>query len=219
MKRLFLIGLLGCLVIGLLGVAAYAQFSFYLIDNFESGEFAEGSKWWKFGEIKVKVISNPTLEGKDLIAESCGEYALNISGAAKDWYIGGMGTDLGIDASTYSRFQVDVSGGPNAKGKLVIEFFDDDNQNHVVEQDPTKNYEPVKDDKWVAEINILGEGFTRTSIPFTAFKDVNPGVGDDIWNPNQANGSGGLLKFQLVLISTEKQAELDFDIDNILLTY
>jgi len=211
--------LLACLVVGLLGTGALAQFSFYLVDNFEGGEFSEGSKWWRFGDIQVKIVSNPTLEGKDLIAESCGEYSLNISGEAKDWYVGGMGTDLGIDASTYSRFQVDISGRPQAKGKLVIEFFDDDNQNYTIEQDPEKNYEPVSDDKWVAEINILGNGFTRTSIPFTAFKDVNPGIGDDIWNPDQADGSGGLLKFQLVLISTEKQGNLEFDIDNLLLTY
>jgi hypothetical protein len=71
----------------------------------------------------------------------------------------------------------------------------------------------------VAEINIQGKGWTRVSIPFTAFRDVNPGVGDDQWNPDQKDGSGGLLKMQLVAITEQRQGKVDFKIDNLLLTY
>ena len=215
MKKIFLVT--GLII--LTASTVLAQFSFYLIDNFESGEFTEGPKWWRFGSLKAQLVKNPSPEARDLIAESCGEYALNFKGETKDWYVGGIGTDLNIDASKYSRFQIDIDGNEQWQGKLIIELFDDDNNNYSIEQDAKKNYTPVFDDKWVAEVNIQGRGFTRTSIPFTAFHDVNPGVGDDLWNPSQDNGSGGLLKLQLVAISAEQQGEIDFKIDNLLLTY
>jgi len=199
--------------------AVFPQFSFYLVDNFEDGDYSSGPKWWGFGELKTKVVSNPPLETKDLIAESCGDYALNLCGESKQWYVGGVGTDLSVDASEFSRFQIDVNGDGEGKGRLKIELFDDDNMNYSLEQDPQKNYDPIHDDKWVAEVSIQGKGFIRTSIPFSAFRDANPGVGDDIWNPDQKDGSGGLLKMQLVAISETEQGKVDFSIDNLLLTY
>jgi hypothetical protein len=213
-KVLFLIGflLLGAMV-------GLAQFSFYLIDNYESGEFAEGAKWWRFGDIKVQLTKNPTVEGRDLIAESCGDYSLSFTGSSKDWYVGGIGTDLGVDASKYSRFQIDIYGSNEYRGKLVVELFDDDNGNYTIEQDSKNNYSPLYDDKYIAEITVQGKGWTRISIPFTAFHDVNPGVGNDKWDPDQNNSSGGLLKLQLVAITEQQQGKVDFKIDNLLLTY
>jgi hypothetical protein len=207
-----------CLILWI-SSAAFAQFSFYLIENFEGGADSFGSKWWRFGDLKAEIVKNPSPEANDLIAASCGEYSLNLTGETRDWYVGGIGTNLSVDASNYSRFQVDVYGNDLKRGKLVIELFDDDNQNYSIEQDPKKNYEPIYDDKWVAEVNILGRGFTRVSIPFTAFRDVNPGVGDDIWNPFQKDGSGGLLKLQLVAITERQVGAMNFRIDDLLLTY
>jgi len=197
---------------------AVAQFSFHLIDNFESGRF-DRSKWWRFGELDVSVSGNPSAEGRDLIAESCGQYSLSLNGSSDDWYVGGVGTDLDVDGTNFSRFQIDVYGSQDNRGKVIIELFEDDNQNYTIEQDAQKNYVPVHDDKWVTEINILGKGFTRVSIPFTAFRDDNPGVGDDTWNPGRENGSGGLLKLQVVAISEKKSGKADFRVDNLLLTY
>jgi len=205
-------------IVMLFSTASFSQFSFYLIDNFESGKF-EQSKWWSFGTLEEKIVKNAPHEGRDLIAESCGEYSLGMSGKAKDWYVGGIGTDLSVDATQFSRFQLDIYGSFEAGGKLIIELFDDDNSNYTIEQDPQKNFEPVKDDKFVAEVNILGNGFTLVSIPFSAFHDVNPGVGNDKWDPNQENGSGGLLKLQLVAIAGKEDANVTFRIDNLLLTY
>jgi hypothetical protein len=88
-----------------------------------------------------------------------------------------------------------------------------------LEQDSTKGWIPTQDDKWSAEINILGEGFTRISIPFSAFVDENPGVGDDRWNPNKQGDSGGLLKVQFIAIADKADGEVDFNLDNILFTY
>jgi hypothetical protein len=215
MKK-FLLGML--LSLGLASTV-FSQFSFHLVDNFESGKFAEGSKWWVFGNIKGKIVKNVPLKVKDLIAQSCGDYALNVSGKSSDWYVGGLGADIGIDASEFSRFQIDVSGDPLIKGKLIIELLEDDNGNFTIEQDPKNNYEPTKDDKWVAEVKILGKGFTRTSIPFTAFRDANPNIGDGKWNPDQQGGSGGLLKLQLIFVTDEKKGDVDVNLDNILITY
>jgi len=175
-------------IVFMLGTLAVSQFSFYPIDNFENGKFAEGAKWWRFGDLKVEAVKNVYAEQPpDLIAESCGEYALQLKGQTNDWYVGGIGTELGLDASSYSRFQIDVYGDNIWQGKLKVEFFEDDNGNYNIEQDPQNQYEPVFDDKWVVEIQIQGEGYTRVSIPFSAFRDVNPKVGDDIWNPDQKN--------------------------------
>lgn len=199
--------------------ASWAQFSFHLIDNFEDGDFSADPKWWRFGDVKAEVLKNPKSDTRDLIAESCGDYSLNMSGSTNNWYIGGIGTDIGVDGSRFSRFQMDVYGDEKNAGKIKIELFDDDNNNYTIEQDPRNGYEAVHDDKWVAEVNVLGKGFTRISIPFSAFKDANPNVGDGIWNPNQENGSGGLMKMQLVLITEKQVGELNCSVDNLLLTY
>ncbi|MFH1826330.1 MAG: hypothetical protein ABH823_03455 [bacterium] len=213
-KLLIILGVIACLS----GISA-AQFTFYLIDNFEDGNISAGPKWWQFGGIKAEVVKNAAVEKRDLIAESCGDYSLKLVGSTQDWYIGGIGSDLGVDAQTFARFQIDIDGTNDSSGTLKIELFDDDNLNYSIEQDPQHDYDPVYDDRFVAEIKVQGEGFTRISIPFTAFKDTNPGVGDDIWNPNQEDGSGGLLKMQLVAIGQTKVSSVDFNIDNLLLTY
>lgn len=213
-KYLLIIG-----IILLFASHAFSQFSFYLIDNFEDGDFSSEPKWWRFGNLKIEAVKNASPEARDLIADSCGDYAVHIAGKTDNWYVGGIGTDLGVDASRYSRFQIDIYGDKNWRGKLIIELFEDDNLNYSIEQDPQKNYEPIYDDKWTAEVYIQGEGFTRTSIPFTAFKDANPGVGDDIWNPDEKNDSGGLLKLQLVAITEQQKGSVNFSLDNLLLTY
>lgn len=201
----------------LLVLAVRAEFSFYLIDNFETGK---ADKWYHFGNLETTVEKNPSLEAgvQDTIAESCGDYALKLRGKADHWYVGGIGTDLYADAGPFSRFQMDVYGS-GTSGKIKIELFDDDNGNYSLEQDPAKNWLATKDDKWVAEVPVLAKGFTRVSIPFSAFKLENPGSGDGSWNPDHKNGSGGLLKIQLVLLTEKETGEVEASVDNILLTY
>jgi len=215
MKKIVLIS--ACLI--LLSATAMSQFSFYLIDNFEDGDITSSPRWWQFGEIEVSIVPNPVAADKDLIAESCGMFSLNMSGSTNDYYVGGIGSDIGVDANDFSRFQIDVYGNQPGGAILKIELFDDDNNNYSIEQNPDNDYNPFFDDKLEAKIFIQGQGFTRTSIPFSAFVDANPGVGDDIWNPGQDNGSGGLMKIQLVAITEQQHGSLDFNIDNLLLTY
>ncbi|OGB89192.1 hypothetical protein A2625_02610 [candidate division WOR-1 bacterium RIFCSPHIGHO2_01_FULL_53_15] len=201
----------------LLAVSAGAEFSFYLIDNFESGQ---AGKWYRFGGLETTVERNPSSEAdsQDTIAESCGDFALKLKSRAAHWFAGGIGTDIYADASSFSRFQMDIFGS-GAGGKIKIEVFDDDNDNYSLEQDPSKNWLATKDDKWVAEVPILGKGFTRVSIPFSALKLENPVSGDGLWNPDHKNGSGGLLKVQFVLLTDRETGEVEAGIDNILLTY
>lgn len=213
MQRLRWIPVLIVLVLILTSQISRGDLTFYLVDNFESGE---AGKWFSFGNVKVAVAANPIKNSKDLIAESCGSYVLNISGATNDWYVGGMGTDLSIDASQYSRLQLDIYGSLNY-GKLKIELYDDDNNSSQIEQD--KNWQPLYDDKLAVEIPILGPGFTRISIPFSAFVDENPGIGDDKWNPTTKSGSAGLVRVQMGFITKEKVGKVDVSLDNILLTY
>ncbi|MFA5034520.1 MAG: hypothetical protein WC500_01885 [Candidatus Margulisiibacteriota bacterium] len=196
-------------------VAAEAELSFYMIDNFETGKF---DKWYKFGGMATRVVENGTPEVKDTITESCGDYSLDLKGNSTNYYVGGIGIDLNVDATPFTRLQVDVYG-LTGEGKIKIELFDDDNGNYVLEQDSAKDWTPMKDDKWVAEVPVLGKGFTRVSIPFTAFRLENPGAGDGIWNPNQLNGSGGLLKIQMIMLTNQPKGEIEARIDNILLTY
>jgi len=199
----------------LLGSAVLAEFSFLLVDNFESGS---ADKWYKFGSVELSVVKNASTEARDSVAESCGDYSLLLKGRTDNWYVGGIGTDLRVDASPFSRLQIDVYGS-DAGGTLKVELFDDDAGSPNVELDASKDYIPTKDDKWVAAVPIAGKGFTRISIPFSAFKLDNPGVGDGIWNVDQKNGKYGLLKIQLVLLAATQKGSAEARIDNILLTY
>jgi len=52
--------LVGLVLGALLSGAALAQFSFYLIDNFEDGDHTESPKWWSFGDLKAEVTRNPS---------------------------------------------------------------------------------------------------------------------------------------------------------------
>lgn len=209
--------LIGLVFLAALAVVVRAEFTFYLIDNFENGR---ADKWYRFGEAKMTVERNPSLEAgaRDAIAESCGEYALKLKSRSVNWFAGGIGTDLNVDASGFTRLQLDICGS-DKRGKIKIEVFDDDNNNLALEQDAAKDWLATKDDKWVAEVPILGKGFTRISIPFSAFKLENPGSGDGVWNPDQRNGSGGLLKVQLILLTDKPEGEVETSIDNLLLTY
>jgi len=199
----------------LMGAASWGLLTFFLVDNFEDQSF---SKWFQFDNVELSLYEIPKSEKKDLVLESCGDYALQIKGSASDWYVGGVGTDFNLDASSYSRLQFDMYGS-SPGGKVKIELIEDDNGNSKIEQDSSRNWELTADDKWEVEVPILKEGFTRYSIPFSAFTDGNPGVGDSIFNPDQENGSGGILRVQLIFIAAKQKGDVDVKIDNVIFTY
>ena len=194
MKRLGLgLGLLLVLV-----VAAYAQLTFFMIDNFEDGAV---TKWYMFDNIKPVVVENPAKADNDSVGDACGEKSLNISGHADNWYVGGMGTILDLDGSAYTRFNVDVFGSKK-KGKIKIELFE------------RKSAAGTDEAKWIAEIPVLGDGFTRYSIPLSSFS-----TDDDkkiVFHPK--NG-GKISKMQLIYIAASEKADIDLTVDNLIFTF
>lgn len=194
----------------------------FLIDDFESGSIKQPREWWTFELAKVDTAANKELTaGDSKIAGLVGKYSLLLSGTAKNWYGGGCGTYIakeGLDLARYSYFQADIYGTGPASGSLKVELVDDDNNNWQAEQDPAKNYALTKDDKYTYEIKVDWTGWKRVSIPLADFTDENPMVGDDIWNPQQLNGSGGLLQLQFICLGSSDKGKINFNADNIALT-
>jgi len=186
----------------------------YVIANFENGNITS-PEWWKFDSVTVTIAKNAKLTAGDKkVSKEVGKYSLNIKGKATNWYAGGCGTFVAnpkIDFSKYSAIRIDVYGTGKDSGKMQVEVYDDDNGSGQLEQDKNKNYAPIADDKFSYQMPVDWKGWKRVVIPFNEFDDVNPGVGDDIWNP----GVGGLLQVQVIAISSKKVGNCDFFVDNI----
>jgi len=180
----------------------------YLIDKFDDGNFNENPEWFVFDNIVPSVVINSVLSKNKV---EVAEYSLNITGAAKSWYVGGMGTVLGIDATPYDSFDVNVYSNGEGSGLLKVELYDDDNLNDKVEVD--KNWKPTEDDLWVYELKIDWKGWKHISIPFADF--VNQGRGNGIFDPNLKEGSSGLNKIQLIVVANSEDGNVDFNLDTI----
>ncbi|KAF0134855.1 MAG: hypothetical protein FD145_423 [Candidatus Saganbacteria bacterium] len=167
----------------------------YMLDNFEDGLIKKDPAWFEFDGVKLEVCEN----------------ALSVSGFAKNWYIGGIGTDLAKDLSRFKTFEMDVYGYGDASGKIKVELYDDDNGNDKIETD--KKWKPTNDDLWTSEINIDWYGAKHVSIPFSEFKCE--GKGNKIWDPNFENNSKGIIKLQLIFLSSTKVGDINCSIDNI----
>jgi hypothetical protein len=187
------------------------------IDNFESGSLKAPRDWWVF-DVKAEIVSTDLLKAGESL--DVGLKSLFLSGPATSFYVGGMGTYLakeGQDLSKYNAIQVDIYGAGADSGSLKIELYDDDNGNWQIEQDKTRNFASLYDDKWGYEVKIDWNGWKRVAIPMADFVDENPAVGDDIWNPQQNNNSGGMLQLQLICIATKSKGKVAFDLDNLAL--
>ena len=192
------------------------QLYFLLIDDFEDGNYSKDPSWWKFDSLNLVVEKNTGLtSGDPNVAVVVGDYSLSLTGQATNWYVGGCGTYLAVDASKYSYLSMDVYGTGRSSGKLKIELFDDDNGNRQAEADPAQGYALIYDDKFTYELVVSWKGWERISIPLMDFVDNNPGVGDDIWNPDQRNGSGGLIQMNLIAIGPDERGKVNFNLDNI----
>lgn len=183
--------------VGLLFLACQARgiLTFYLVDNFEDGT---STKWYAFDRVNVSVDKVPKTVKRDLVVESDGDYLLKVSGQAADWYAGGIGTALNVDARDYSRLQFDVWGSP-AGGKIKLEVFENDT-------------------KWVAELPILGKGATRYSIPFTALV-MDSTATAEAENRKFSGGLSTISRLQLIFVAPAKEGTVDCSLDNIIFTY
>lgn len=193
-----------------------------LVDDFESGSLRAPREWWTFDIQKAEIENNKTLrEGEEKVLGEAGNYSLGLEGTASNWYAGGCGTYLAKenqDLSKYNFLRLDIYGNGPGSGTLKSELYDDDNNNWQPEQDPSNNYVPVYDDKLVYDLSIDWEGWKRVYIPIADFADDNSGVGDDIWNPQQSGGSGGLLQLQFICIGGSDVGSINYNVDNIAFT-
>ncbi|MBI5699357.1 hypothetical protein HZC35_03480 [Candidatus Saganbacteria bacterium] len=184
----------------------------YLIDNFEDGTYTKDPEWFSFDGIVPSIVKTSTLrEGDPKVVSLIGQYALNLTGSARDWYVGGLGTVLGIDASGYSTFEIDVYGYGEQSGKLKIELYDDDNGNADIEVD--KSFKPLYDDLFSKEIDVNWTGWKHLSIPISEF--TIEGRGGKKWDPTLANGSGGLVKIQLISVANSQTGSINYTVDNL----
>jgi len=217
--------LIGCFVSGFGGPAPAAEGkggygpNIYMIDDFEDGDYTSNPEWWRFDNVNLKVVDNSDYQtGDQTSLNEIKKYSLNVAGTCTDWYCGGMGTYTarkGADFSKYNTFQMDVYGNGVGSGTIKIELYDDDNGNWVIEQDPKKNYAPIYDDLFAYNLIVDWRGWKRVSIPIADFMDENPGVGDDIWNPDQTGGSGGLIQTQIIFVGSQKSGSARLNIDNV----
>ena len=184
------------------------------VDDFEDGNIIEEPAWWTFGDTEQVPVDTIIFKNSPL-QKYLGKYALQVKGETKDWYIGGMGTYIGKKASSYTHIKLYVYGAGPKSGEINIQLYDDDNKNYKLEQDIENNYEPIFDDKFEYTINVIWKGWKVLIIPINKFKDVNKTVGDNIWNPDDEEGSGGLLHFQMIFLANSKTGPVDVAIDNI----
>ncbi len=188
-----------CLFVLLATVSvAHAQLTFYLVDNFEDGTL---SKWYVFDNVKAAVIDNPLKDQKDSIGDACGDKSLKIVGKANSWYAGGIGMILDVDGADYSRFIIDVAGS-KAKGKLKIELFE------------KGTGAGTEETKWTVDLPVLGEGFTRYSIPFTSFSMEDPKT-----VVFHGKNGGKITKLQIICVANSEKGDADVALDNIIFTF
>ncbi|MDD5645277.1 MAG: CIA30 family protein [bacterium] len=200
MKRFIL-----CLVAVFLAGNGYAV----VVDDFEDGDYSN-PEWWVFDKIEPRVVKNEAGDKRR------GKYFLEITGDVQGWYSGGMGMYVAdkVDCAAAGSMLLDVYGYGKDSGQIKIEIVDDDNFNWECEQDD--NYKLVNDDQFVYQFPVNWEGWKTVEIPFSKFKDSNPGIGDDEFNPEKADGSsGGLLQFNIIFIGSKSSGNVRLKIDNI----
>ncbi len=182
----------------------------FIIDDFEDGNLNVYPLWWRFGVVNADIDINRPKEAPYL-----GRYSLRLTGDANEWYVGGVGTYLGIDADKYNSVKFIIKGNGEKSGTLIFELYDDDDNSWEVSTHSQYPSQVTGADKFIYTQKVNWEGWKVVMIPLAHFSDVNPGIGDDKWNPNIKNGSGGLLQMQMILMAVDKYVDPDIRIDSV----
>lgn len=176
-----------------------------IVDNFDDADITVAPSWWLFDRARVAFPEAPE--------KKYGLYFLKVTGKAEGYYVGGMGTYLAKDVSALDSWAMEVYGNGPGTGTMKVQMLDDDNGNYQIEQD--SKYEPLNDDRLEYELPVTWTGWQTVVIPFNKFVDTNPGLGDDIFNPDQKNGSGGLIQAQLIFLTPTPTANLNISVDTV----
>lgn len=164
----------------------------YIVEHFEGNKnFIR--KWWKAGDLK---IYNKSIIHRVIYDQ--GKKALGLY-KNKSPFIGVFGAYLGIDAERYKSIEMLIYGFGKNSGSLEIDLYDDDNNNYYLETDYIDQNILNFDDVFKYSLKVNWKGWKKVVIPFKAFKDGNPLIGDDIYNVNQKKGSGGLVMLDLTV--------------------
>ena len=182
----------------------------FIVDDFEDADLSQFPRWWGFDNIDLSVEPNNMKEFAHL-----GKRSLQLTGLQKNWYVGGCGTYFAIDVADYNSIKLLVRGYGKKSAVLIVELFDDDNNNFEIEPHPDSDDETLADDKFIHTLKVDWTGWKVVIIPFNNFVDANLGIGDDLWNPYQTDSSGGLLQMQLVLLAGDKEVKPRIRIDEI----
>lgn len=232
MMRLLILAVL--LFLGASGV--YSKDSKFLIDDFEDMNLTFNPEWFQFGDGIFNIQSTQKIVKIDLKGRflsfikgfldkpvsqdppySSQKTSLCVTGGGTHWYVGGLGTYLAIDVRPLTHLGAYIKGDRRYPCRIKIEILEDDNNNWQIEQDIDHDFKPLFDDKFVYELNVNWDGWKRVQIPFLSFRDSNPGVGDDKWNPYQRKNSGGLIQLQLVFLTPQSSpnAKIYAEIDSL----
>ncbi len=183
----------------------------YVVDDFKDGELTSNPNWWSFGNLSVAV--GPNTEANE--SQYVGKQALRLQGRTNNFYVGGCGTYLALDGSLYNTLELIIYSPSSDSGRLMVELYDDDNRNFIIEPSPFVSGYVAFDDKFTYEFPVNWVGWKKMTIPLFMFYDANTKIGDDIWNPDRKNGSGGLIQMQLIANSVSRKGKVDFKIDSI----
>jgi hypothetical protein len=190
---------------------------FFLIDNFENGNFTTNPVWWQFDVILPRIIENTDYQSGDRdVVKEISQYSLKISGKAGNWYSGGLGTYLakeGQDLGEYNALQLDVFGNGPGSGTIKVELVDDDKGSWKVELDDKGV--PLYNDLFSYNLTVDWKGWRRIGIPLSDFILENPGKGNGVLVLSPVNLGGGLLQIQFVFLGAKESGALAFNLDNI----
>ena len=182
-----------------------------IIDDFEDGTMLNQPEWWRFGNLEIDVVKDQTTSAPSYVED----YVLQLRGNTESWYVGGLGVYSPMSAVRYNYIKLIIKGYGSSSGSLLIELYDDDNENAYIEQNEYDSSYTLYDDKFIYTLKVNWSGWKVVEIPLRNFKDSNPGIGDNIWNPNRRNGSGGFTQIQLLLLSDSRNGSVEIDIDTI----
>lgn len=183
----------------------FAEPNGFLLDNFDKGTINDTPKWWTFGNVRCSFT--------EATAPRRGLYVLRVNGVADNYYVGGIGTYIGKDLPEVNTIAMDVLGNGLQSGRIKIELYQNDRGNWQMEQDAIGA--PLYNARFEFELNVDWNDWRNVEIPLQLFKHSNPGVGTDTMKLGFADGTGGLLQYQLIFIAPAATGNVNIGIDNI----